>query len=105
MRSSSRGLKRAATGTSESQVERKLHAAGSFLQDLPGLCVKSGLGVIDCCAIGSDYDGMNRCPVGLEDSSKLQGIAAGLSELGLSDEDIDKVMYRNMANYVGKFTD
>lgn len=63
------------------------------------------IGGIDCCAIGSDYDGMNRCPVGLEDSSKLQGLAAGLSELGLSDEDIDKVMYRNMANYVGKFTD
>lgn len=61
------------------------------------------IGGIDCCAIGSDYDGMNLCPVGLENSSRFQSLADGLHSMGLSDKDIFKVLYSNLADYILKF--
>ncbi len=61
------------------------------------------VGGIDCCAIGSDFDGMDRCPDGLEDSRYLPNIANGLYDIGLNDEEIYKVMYGNLADYICKF--
>lgn len=61
------------------------------------------VGGIKCCAIGTDYDGMNRCPIGLEDSSKFPNLAKALKSIGLSDDDIQMVLYSNLANYISQF--
>lgn len=61
------------------------------------------VGGIDCVAIGSDFDGMNRCPEGLCDSSGFVGITKALELLKLSDDEIYKVMYGNLAGYISAF--
>ena len=57
----------------------------------------------DCVAFGSDLDGMNRYPEGLSDSSGFSLISDALREIGLNDEDIYKVMYKNLAGYISEF--
>ena len=61
------------------------------------------IGGIDCVALGSDFDGMNRYIDGLEDSSGLPLIANKLSRMGLSDADIRKIAYGNLARYIMNF--
>lgn len=63
------------------------------------------IGGIDCCAIGSDFDGMNRCPDGLENSGGFPSLANGLHAMGLCDDEIYKVMYSNLARYISEFVD
>jgi membrane dipeptidase len=53
------------------------------------------VGGIECAAIGSDFDGIPKLPIGLEDCSKMQIIALGLSKEGLSDSDIHKIASGN----------
>ena len=61
------------------------------------------IGGIDCVALGSDFDGMNRYIDGLENSSGLPLIANKLSRMGLSDADIRKIAYGNLARYIMNF--
>ncbi len=61
------------------------------------------LGGIDCVAIGSDFDGMVRYPIGLENPSKMQGLLGELSLRGFAAEDILKIAYGNLSRYIKAF--
>ena len=53
------------------------------------------VGGIECAAIGSDFDGVPKLPIGLEDCGKMQIIALGLGKEGFSDADIRKIAADN----------
>ena len=50
---------------------------------------------IDYVAIGSDFDGIEVVPLGLEDTSKFPNLTEALFEHGYSKEDIEKILYKN----------
>ena len=50
---------------------------------------------IDYVGLGSDYDGIEMPPIGLEDVSKFEVITRELRHRGYSDEDIKKVLGEN----------
>jgi membrane dipeptidase len=50
---------------------------------------------VDCIAIGSDFDGIETVPVGLEDVSKLPSLTAALLRKGYSIEDVHKILGGN----------
>jgi membrane dipeptidase len=50
---------------------------------------------VDYIAIGSDYDGIETVPVGLEDVSKLPNLTAALLRKGYSIEDLHKILGGN----------
>ncbi|HIY76555.1 MAG TPA: dipeptidase [Candidatus Sphingobacterium stercorigallinarum] len=64
----------------------------NLLQHIDYLVSKVG---IDHVAIGSDYDGIESPPQGLEDVSKLPHLTAALTHRGYSEEDIAKIMGEN----------
>jgi len=51
---------------------------------------------VDHVGIGSDWDGINKVPVGLEDVSKMPAVTAGLLKRGYSEQDIKKIMGGNV---------
>ena len=51
---------------------------------------------IDHVGLGSDYDGIGRTPTGLEDAGCYGNLATRMRERGLSSEDVEKVLWRNM---------
>ncbi|MCP3913960.1 MAG: membrane dipeptidase [bacterium] len=51
---------------------------------------------IEHVGVGSDYDGIQRCPQGLEDASCYPRLAAGLLGRGYALEDVRKVLGGNM---------
>ena len=51
---------------------------------------------IDHVGIGSDWDGIDKVPVGLEDVSKMPAVTAGLLKRGYSEQDIKKIMGGNV---------
>ena len=61
---------------------------------------------IDHVGIGSDWDGIDKVPVGLEDVSKMPAVTAGLLKRGYSEQDIKKIMGGNflrvMREVIGK---
>jgi len=61
---------------------------------------------IDHVGIGSDWDGIDKVPAGLEDVSKMPAVTAGLLKRGYSEQDIKKIMGGNflrvMREVIGK---
>jgi membrane dipeptidase len=61
---------------------------------------------IDHVGIGSDWDGIDKVPLGLEDVSKMPAVTAGLLKRGYSEQDIKKIMGGNflrvMREVIGK---
>lgn len=55
------------------------------------------LGGEDILGIGTDYDGIDATPKGLEDASKLHKLFDELQKLGYSDGLIEKIAYKNFA--------
>jgi len=51
---------------------------------------------VDHVGIGSDWDGINMVPTGLEDVSKMPALTAKLLERGLSEEDVRKILGGNL---------
>ncbi|HQU33174.1 MAG TPA: dipeptidase [Thermoanaerobaculaceae bacterium] len=51
---------------------------------------------VDHVGIGSDFDGIGRTPVGMEDVSKYPALLAELLRRGWSDDDVKKVAGRNI---------
>ena len=51
---------------------------------------------IDHIGIGSDFDGIQSTPVGLEDVSKYPALTAELLGRGYSEDDLRKVLGQNM---------
>lgn len=62
------------------------------------------IGGKECIAIGSDYDGMKRedTAIGLEDNSKLVNIIDALKKENFTDEDIDRIMWKNQYEFLKK---
>lgn len=50
----------------------------------------------DHVGIGTDYDGIETTPKGLEDVSKFPGLVAELLKQGVSDQDVAKLVGRNL---------
>lgn len=50
---------------------------------------------VDCVGLGSDFDGISKVPVGLEDCSKMPNITKGLIERGYSENEISKILGGN----------
>ncbi len=57
---------------------------------------------IDHVGLGSDFDGISNCPVGLDDVSKLPLITEELVKRGYSDKDIRKILGGNLLRLVEK---
>ena len=57
---------------------------------------------IDHVGFGSDFDGINSTPIGLEDVSKLPAITEELRRRGYSDKDIRKILGANLLRLVEK---
>ena len=51
---------------------------------------------IDHIGLGSDFDGVSTTPVGLEDVSKYPALTAELLRRGYSDDDVKKILGRNL---------
>lgn len=51
---------------------------------------------IDHIGLGSDFDGISAVPVGLEDVSKFPDLTRELLARGYSDEDVEKILGRNL---------
>lgn len=60
-------------------------------------------GGVRCCAIGSDFDGMVRYPFDLKNSAAMQALLQALLDEGLSREDVERIAYRNLAEYILQF--
>ncbi|MGB9605058.1 MAG: membrane dipeptidase, partial [Bryobacteraceae bacterium] len=54
------------------------------------------VGGVDAIGIGSDFDGIDHVPVGLEDVSKFPALTRALLERGFRVEDIRKIYGRNV---------
>lgn len=50
---------------------------------------------IDYVAIGSDFDGIEVVPLGLEDTSKFPNLTEALFDHGYSREEVEKILYKN----------
>ncbi len=57
---------------------------------------------IDHVGLGSDFDGISTCPIGLEDVSKLPAVTEELVKRGYSDKDIRKILGGNLLRLVEK---
>ena len=58
---------------------------------------------VDCVALGSDFDGMNKYPKDLSHSGHMQRIAEELERRGMNRSDVAKIMYDNLAQYIRNF--
>jgi membrane dipeptidase len=56
----------------------------------------------DYVGFGSDFDGINSTPEGLEDISKFPKIVEGLIKRGYTQEQIDKITHKNFENLIKK---
>ncbi|MDD3401677.1 MAG: dipeptidase [Eubacteriales bacterium] len=61
------------------------------------------IGGVDCCAFGSDFDGMQQYPVDLHNSLDFQKLCRALKQVGFSDEHVYKIAYLNLFNYIKAF--
>lgn len=61
------------------------------------------IGGIDCCAIGSDFDGMQRYPSDLASSRDFPKLAQALIHEGFSEEELSKICYWNLHRYLSQF--
>ena len=61
------------------------------------------VGGVKCCAIGSDFDGMNEYPVDLKNSGDLQKLIQGLLEVGFTQEEVARIAYGNLRDYMVQF--
>ena len=55
------------------------------------------------CALGSDFDGMTRYPHDLKNSGDFPKLGCALQMAGFSDEQIHRIFYANLRNYMARF--
>jgi len=61
------------------------------------------VGGVDCCAIGSDFDGMTQYPRDLHTSRDLPALLNALSRVGFTQEEIRRIAYQNLRDYIVQF--
>jgi membrane dipeptidase len=62
------------------------------------------VGGIDHVGIGSDWDGINSVPAGLEDVSKMPALTAALLRRGYSEGDVRKILGENLLRVLREVT-
>ncbi len=62
----------------------------------------AGLVGTEAIIIGSDYDGIEETPLGLEDVSNLPNLVTALFEHGYTVEEVKRIMGGNLINYLSK---
>ena len=67
------------------------------------ICHAVSVGGIDHVCIGSDFDGMQRYPKDLRNSSDLPVLFNALLEEGFSPEEVERIAYRNLHDYIVQF--
>ncbi|MFP4016352.1 MAG: dipeptidase [Halanaerobiales bacterium] len=66
----------------------------NYIKDLVG---------IESIILGTDYDGIQHTPEGLEDISCLKNLELKLYEKGYSKEEVEKIFYKNALNFFKNF--
>jgi len=61
------------------------------------------VGGIQCCAIGSDFDGMQQYPRDLRSSRDFPALMDALKKRGYSDADVYRIAYQNLRDYIVQF--
>ena len=61
------------------------------------------IGGVACCALGSDFDGMQRYPVDLKSPRDVPALLDALAAEGFSDADIYRIAYQNLRDYIVQF--
>lgn len=61
------------------------------------------IGGIGCCAIGSDFDGMQQYPKDLRDSGDFPALTEALEKAGFSQSEIYRIAYQNLHDYIIQF--
>ena len=61
------------------------------------------VGGINVCAIGSDFDGMQVYPRDLADPGDFPALMNALKRQGLSDDELYRIAYANLADYIVQF--
>ena len=67
------------------------------------ICRVVEIGGINCCAIGSDLDGMQHYPTDFKTSRDFPVLFEALSKRGFSDADIYRIAYQNLHDYIVQF--
>lgn len=67
------------------------------------ICHVVEIGGIDCCAIGSDFDGMQQYPVDLKSSRDFPALLGALRIAGFTEEEIYRIAYQNLHDYIVQF--
>lgn len=67
------------------------------------ICRVVEVGGINCCALGSDLDGMQHYPKDFKTSRDFPALFEALSKRGFSDADIYKIAYQNLHDYIVQF--
>ena len=60
------------------------------------------IGGEDCLCLGCDFDGIDDTPAGLEAIDALPRLAAEMTRLGYTDEQVDKLFYLNAKRFADK---
>jgi len=55
---------------------------------------------VESIGIGSDFDGIDRTPNGLEDVGKYSGLSEALLEAGFSTQEVEQIMYKNFMRFL-----
>lgn len=67
------------------------------------ICRVVEVGGINCCALGSDLDGMQHYPRDFKTSRDFPVLFEALSKRGFSDADIYRIAYQNLHDYIVQF--
>ncbi len=67
------------------------------------ICRVVEIGGIDCCAIGSDLDGMQKYPRDFKTSRDFPALFEALLKRGFSETDVYQIAYRNLRDYIVQF--
>ncbi|MDO4564534.1 MAG: dipeptidase [Clostridia bacterium] len=62
-----------------------------------------GIGGVDCCAFGSDFDGMQRYPRDIRNSLDYQKICRALVQAGFTEEQTERIAYWNLHRFFAQF--
>jgi membrane dipeptidase len=84
-----------ATFVAQSELMQRVAAPLSMERVLDHLCHAVEVAGIDHVGIGSDYDGIQRAPAGLEDASCYMNLALGMRRRGFTPEETRKVLGGN----------
>ena len=83
------------------QLTKSSHA--SIDDIVKHICRVVEIGGIGCCAIGSDLDGMQQYPKDFKTSGDFPALFEALLKRGFSQEDIYRIAYQNLRDYIVQF--